>query len=58
MNGKIGLQLLLKLRILKRNHEVQPIHMEPIQAISREIKYYWGELENPDFFNELKNKLK
>ena len=20
-------------------------------------KYYWGELENPDLFNELKNKL-
>lgn len=20
-------------------------------------KYYWGELENPDIFNELKNKL-
>ena len=33
---------------------------EKRQSFDRDIykKYYWGELENPDLFNELKNKLK
>lgn len=32
---------------------------EKKQSFDRDnyIKYYWGELENPDIFNELKNKL-
>lgn len=26
-------------------------------SINITIKYYWSEMENPDKFNELKNKL-